>query len=93
MRLRDRCFECLLGFAVLLTLMNMLLASARQSIMVDTAGRPLGFPSRVDCPACRSPSCYVTRYPLYRCRGCERRHVIEMTEGASPQLAASGGGF
>ena len=90
MRLRDRCFECLLGFAVLLTLINLLLASARHSIMVDTAGRPLGFPSRVDCPTCRSPSCYVTRYPVYRCRTCERRHVVEPGDGTLPRLAGIG---
>ena len=90
MRLRDRCFECLLGFAVLLTLINMLLAGARQAIMVDTAGRPLGFPSRIECPSCRSPSCYVTRYPSYRCRACERHSVVEMSEPALPRLAGIG---
>ena len=90
MRLRDRCFECLLGFAVLLTLINMLLASARHSIMVDTAGRPLGFPSRVDCPSCRSPSCYVARYPIYRCRTCNGRHLLEMREPSYTHLARIG---
>jgi hypothetical protein len=90
MRLRDGCFECLLGFAVLVTLMNLLLASAQDSIMVDTAGRPLGFPSRVDCPSCRSPSCYVTRYPVYRCRTCERRHAVEVGRRPYPHLAGIG---
>lgn len=90
MRLRDRCFECLLGFAVLLTLTNMLLTSARTAIMVDTGGRPLGFPSRIDCPVCRSPSCYVGRYPVYRCRSCERRHAVELSERRYPHLAGIG---
>lgn len=87
MRLRDRCFECLLGFAVLLTLANLLLSTARYSIMVDTAGRPLGFKSRIECPYCDSGACFVTAYPKYRCRECNRGHSIELGDRDYPHLA------
>jgi transposase-like protein len=88
MGLRDRCFESLLGFAIVLTLMNLLLATAQYAIMVDSAGRPLGFKSRINCPACGSESCYVSRYPVYRCRSCQRKHALKFADREYPHLAA-----
>lgn len=92
MRLRDRCFEWLLGLAVLLTLGNVLWTSARYAIMVDTAGRPLGFKSRIECPRCGSGACFVKSYPRYKCRACQRFHVVEFRDRRYPHLAGMGGG-